>query len=224
MSVMRAVTHRPKIWTPVRKNIINISSTENLWPAERLDGSITYKANRPANVGVEITASSIDVGLGLCTWGPPGEVAVKNSLPNQNLCTQDQSSVTPGNAALFIFMRQVCVPQWPALRQMLTGEAQQNQRDYFGLPKSNVKVDGSLTVAVGAANARLKSRGSGQTSCLGRMKGRDRLRSLQLYPECTGWKISVSSRKYRLTTEEARIGSCRGGTEEELCNCTNTVK
>lgn len=51
----------------------------------------------------------------------------------------------------------------------MTTVVQQNQRDSVGLTNSNVKVDGSLTVAVGAANARLKSRGSGQTSCLGRM-------------------------------------------------------
>lgn len=49
------------------KTIINIGSMENRCPAGRLNGSITYEANRPANVGVEITTGSVDIGLSLCS-------------------------------------------------------------------------------------------------------------------------------------------------------------
>lgn len=56
---MSAVTHRPKMWTPVRTPWL-AAAAENL-----ARGSLTYEANRPANVGVEVTAGGVDVGLGL---------------------------------------------------------------------------------------------------------------------------------------------------------------
>lgn len=57
-------------------------------------GCFTYESNGSADVGVEVAASGIDVGLRLCAQGPPGEVAVEDGLPDQNLSTPDQSKVT----------------------------------------------------------------------------------------------------------------------------------
>lgn len=57
-------------------------------------GCFTYEANGSADVGVEVAAGGIDVGLRLCVRGPPGEVAVEDGLPDQNLGTPDQSKVT----------------------------------------------------------------------------------------------------------------------------------
>lgn len=47
----------------------------------------TYEAYSPADVGVEITACGVDVGLGLCGRRPPGQIAVQNGLSYQDLRT-----------------------------------------------------------------------------------------------------------------------------------------
>lgn len=60
----------------------------------------------------------------------------------------------------------------------------------------------------GPANARLSSISRGMSSWVGSMYGRLRLRSRQLKPTSTGLKMSVHSRKYRLTAEDMRMGIC----------------
>lgn len=90
---MRAVTHRPKMWTPVDRAPLAAAGGEPSINQLR-GGRFTYEANSSADVGVEVTASGIDVGLRLCVGGPPGEVAVEDGLPDQNLGTPHQSKVT----------------------------------------------------------------------------------------------------------------------------------
>lgn len=62
-------------------------------------------------------------------------------------------------------------------------------------------------MAAGPANAKLSNIRKGMISCEGSMYGMLSVLSWQLKPERTGLKTSVSSRKYRLTIEEASIGS-----------------
>ena len=59
----------------------------------------------------------------------------------------------------------------------------------------------------GPAKARLSSISRGTTSWVGSTNGRLRLRSWQVKPDLTGLNTSVHSRKYRLTTEDTRMGS-----------------
>jgi len=47
--------------------------------------SPTYEAYGPADVGVEVTAGSVDVGLRLRGRGPPGQIAVQDGLPDEDL-------------------------------------------------------------------------------------------------------------------------------------------
>lgn len=65
--MIRAVTHRPKIWTPVRDDSEGITlmfRCSTLWK-RFLKGVVvpTDKANGSADVRVKIAACGVDVGL-----------------------------------------------------------------------------------------------------------------------------------------------------------------
>lgn len=145
----------------------------------------TDEAHGPADEGVEVASSSIDVGLGSFAPAPPRLAAEDNGLSDHDLTAQG-SRVRLAHAHGRTHGQE---------QQRLAGDAPPGER--FG-----------LTEMAGPANARLSSISRGMSSWAGSMYGRLRLRSRQLKPTSTGLKMSVHSRKYRLTAEDMRMGIC----------------